>query len=518
MRAPGLRVFVPLTSPTPFYVETHHVNAKRDHRTIAGTESSVSADDRLKEQRDALVVVEHTGDLQWMPQAILNSSCAFDILFFPFDEQVCSLKFGSWTYDGNALNMDFVGGLEQMDMTDYVQSNEWDVIENVGVRNVKYYTCCPEPYPDMTFTVAEWLARRTRDLEVAGGLEQMDMTDYVQSNEWDVIENVGVRNVKYYTCCPEPYPDMTFTLRLKRKVAFYTFILILPCGLLSLLTMVIFWVPPESPAKLQLGMNIFLAFFVLLLLLADYTPRAAASIPLIATRQCSSLSFIPDYLPLPHDLALTDLGAYFCLSMIMITLSTVLACVVANMYFRGIRINRAPRWLRSCVIDSAARMFCVHEVLRERRHQPPTTPRKMWSTYVTGVRSQSDPETLVAKTHLLEARPFNRHELRDYGAFQEASGEFCDPDEPSTSTAFNSYYSASGSPSTSDDAMLIDEIATIREMMEEDEAYQDSLEEGARYTQEWRMIACVMDRIFFSFYIAVNFFGLLAMYLRSLFS
>ncbi|KAK3789048.1 hypothetical protein RRG08_063764 [Elysia crispata] len=180
------------------------------------------ADDRLKEQRDALVVVEHTGDLQWMPQAILNSSCAFDILFFPFDEQICSLKFGSWTYDGNALNMDFVGGLEQM-----------------------------------------------------------DMTDYVQSNEWDVIENIGVRNVKYYTCCPEPYPDMTFTLRLKRKVAFYTFILILPCGLLSLLTMVIFWVPPESPAKLQLGMNIFLAFFVLLLLLADYTPRAAASIPLI---------------------------------------------------------------------------------------------------------------------------------------------------------------------------------------------------------------------------------------------
>ncbi|GFN91884.1 neuronal acetylcholine receptor subunit alpha-7 [Plakobranchus ocellatus] len=392
------------------------------------------ADDRLKEQRDALVVVEYTGDLLWMPQAILNSSCAFDILFFPFDEQTCSLKFGSWTYDGNALNMDFVGGLEHM-----------------------------------------------------------DMSDYVQSNEWDVVENVGVRNVKYYTCCPEPYPDMTFTLRLKRKVAFYTFILILPCGLLSLLTMVIFWVPPESPAKLQLGMNIFLAFFVLLLLLADYTPRAAASIPLI--------------------------GAYFCLSMIMITLSTVLACVVANMYFRGIRINRAPRWLRSCIIDTAARMFCVQEVLRERRHQPPTTPRKMWSTYVTGVRSQSDPETLVAKTHLLEARPFNRRELRDYGAFQEVTSDFCDPDEPSTSTAFNSYsYSASASPSTSDEAMLVDEVACIREMMEEDEAYQESLEQGLRYTQEWRMIACVMDRIFFTFYIIVNFLGLLGMYIRSLFS
>ena len=39
-------------------------------------------------------------------------------------------------------------------------------------------------------------------------------------------------------------------------------------------------------------------------------------------------------------------GAYFCLSMILITMSTVLACVVANMYFRGVRVNRAPRWLR----------------------------------------------------------------------------------------------------------------------------------------------------------------------------
>ena len=32
--------------------------------------------------------------------------------------------------------------------------------------------------------------------------------------------------------------------------------------------------------------------------------------------------------------------------MVMITLSTVLACVVANMYFRGVRINEPPAWLR----------------------------------------------------------------------------------------------------------------------------------------------------------------------------
>lgn len=46
-------------------------------------------------------------------------------------------------------------------------------------------------------------------------------------------------------------------------------------------------------------------------------------------------------LPLPFT------GTYFCLSMIMITVSTILAVIVTNMYFRGVRINRAPAWLRT---------------------------------------------------------------------------------------------------------------------------------------------------------------------------
>ncbi len=51
----------------------------------------------------------------------------------------------------------------------------------------------------------------------------------------------------------EPYPDLTFKLKLRRKVAFYNYILILPCVLLSSLTLVLFWLPPESPAKMVLG-------------------------------------------------------------------------------------------------------------------------------------------------------------------------------------------------------------------------------------------------------------------------
>lgn len=43
------------------------------------------------------LVYKH-GNLDWIPPAIYKSSCSIDVEYFPFDEQICDLKFGSWTY------------------------------------------------------------------------------------------------------------------------------------------------------------------------------------------------------------------------------------------------------------------------------------------------------------------------------------------------------------------------------------------------------------------------------------
>ena len=41
--------------------------------------------------------------------------------------QNCSLKFGSWTYDGFKLDVDFYDDVDRIDLNDYVESNEWEV-------------------------------------------------------------------------------------------------------------------------------------------------------------------------------------------------------------------------------------------------------------------------------------------------------------------------------------------------------------------------------------------------------
>uniref|UniRef100_A0A1I8IYU2 Neur_chan_LBD domain-containing protein n=1 Tax=Macrostomum lignano TaxID=282301 RepID=A0A1I8IYU2_9PLAT len=48
----------------------------------------------------ALAMIDSNGTVFWPIPTKLRSSCKVDVTYFPFDEQMCDLKFGSWTYDG----------------------------------------------------------------------------------------------------------------------------------------------------------------------------------------------------------------------------------------------------------------------------------------------------------------------------------------------------------------------------------------------------------------------------------
>lgn len=168
----------------------------------------------------ALAMVSHDGHVFWPPIVKARSTCKIDITYFPFDDQTCWLKFGSWAYDG--LQVDVLKRDQAIDLSNYVHNGEWELI------NVKI-----------------------------------------------------VRNVEYYSCCPEPYPDVTFTLHIRRRTLYYTYNVLVPCIMLSILTLLGFWMPPEGGEKVTLGLTILLAFSVFMLLIAESMPATSFFIPLI---------------------------------------------------------------------------------------------------------------------------------------------------------------------------------------------------------------------------------------------
>ncbi|XGW24615.1 hypothetical protein V3C99_006222 [Haemonchus contortus] len=74
------------------------------------------------------VVINYHGDMLWVPPAIYKSSCIIDVEFFPFDEQVCTLVFGSWTYNENEIKLEFEQA-EWVDLSEYAPSSIWDLMD-----------------------------------------------------------------------------------------------------------------------------------------------------------------------------------------------------------------------------------------------------------------------------------------------------------------------------------------------------------------------------------------------------
>jgi len=155
-------------------------------------------------------VLHYSGKVTWNPPAIYKSSCEIDVEFFPFDEQKCFMKFGSWTYDGYMVDLRHInqrGGTNRIEMG-------------------------------------------------------MDLQEYYISTEWDIMTAPAVRNEKYYPCCEEPYPDIIFYLTLRRKSLFYTVNVIIPCVGITFLSVLVFYLPSDSGEKVSTMSPISIMLYV----------------------------------------------------------------------------------------------------------------------------------------------------------------------------------------------------------------------------------------------------------------
>lgn len=71
-------------------------------------------------------VDENSTNILWIPPAIYKSSCTIDVKYFPFDEQVCEMRFGSWTFDAHQVVIKREKPM--VNLEDYLPSGTWDII------------------------------------------------------------------------------------------------------------------------------------------------------------------------------------------------------------------------------------------------------------------------------------------------------------------------------------------------------------------------------------------------------
>jgi nicotinic acetylcholine receptor len=166
----------------------------------------------------------------------------------------------------------------------------------------------------------------------------MDLTDFYQSHEWDIMAVPARRNVEFKNSQAEEfYPDITFNITLRRKTLFYTCNLIIPCVGLSFLTVLTFYLPSESGEKISLCISILLSLTVFVLLLNDLIPPTSLVVPLI--------------------------GKYLLFTIILVTLSILVTVVVLNIHFRSSSTHVMPRWARRLFLHVLPRALMMKRPL-----------------------------------------------------------------------------------------------------------------------------------------------------------
>uniref|UniRef100_A0A8C1KKV4 Cholinergic receptor, nicotinic, alpha 4a n=1 Tax=Cyprinus carpio TaxID=7962 RepID=A0A8C1KKV4_CYPCA len=349
----------------------------------------------------------HDGRVTWIPPAIYKSSCSIDVTFFPFDQQNCTMKFGSWTYDRQKI--------------------------------------------DLIHTA-----------------DSADRTDYWESGEWTISSAVATYNLKKYECCSEVYADITYSFIIRRLPLFYTINLIVPCLLISCLTVLVFYLPSDCGEKVTMCISVLLSLTVFLLLITEIIPSTSLVIPLI--------------------------GEYLLFTMIFVTLSIIITVFVLNVHHRSPETHSMPEWVRTFFLDIMPRFLFIQKppVLQKNLRRTSVDPRK---------RSGSKTRSHSVEISLGE---------RDHASmrYRSCSIQFCplhDQDQWRPARRISKVSSAGEHPQFTPShatRLAIEAVLDITEHLRAE--HVDS---------SWKYVAMVIDRLFLWMFILVCILGIVGLFL-----
>ncbi|XP_023245321.1 acetylcholine receptor subunit alpha-like 1 isoform X2 [Copidosoma floridanum] len=179
-----------------------------------------SASHGMEYYGDRHCIVNELGLAIWVTPTIFHGYCHLDFKYWPFEMNTCRLSLSSWTYDGSQVDLKLLGS---------------------GV----------------------------------------DLNDYVVINEW-VVQNVTpIRREEVFDCCPEAYITLDFEFELARSSEIYYHIVFVPIIPIVFLSLITFWLRPQSEMKLIVNACIILIVVLYLIYFGHKIPPRFDSMPII---------------------------------------------------------------------------------------------------------------------------------------------------------------------------------------------------------------------------------------------
>ena len=189
------------------------------HNTASDT--SKSATDVYK----ANLRILETGTVIWMSPVTLRSSCDIEVKWFPFDTQSCTLTFGSISQTNDNLQLKFFR---------------------------------------QPISVSDFRGKFS-----------------VYSGVWSFQSLTSQRRSEKFECCTRKFSLIEFTLTMSRMPTYYILYLVLPCLCLSLVSLSVFFIPPETGERIGFSITVVLAMSVYLLVISEKLPEKSDKSPLI---------------------------------------------------------------------------------------------------------------------------------------------------------------------------------------------------------------------------------------------
>ncbi|XP_033890318.2 neuronal acetylcholine receptor subunit alpha-3-like [Acipenser ruthenus] len=355
-------------------------------------------------------LLKFDGTVTWIPPAIFKSSCPMDITYFPFDYQNCSMKFGSWTYDKAKIDLVLIGS-------------------------------------------------------------KVNLQDFWESGEWEIIDAPGYKHDIKYNCCEEIYPDITYSFYIRRLPLFYTVNLIIPCLLLSFLTVLVFYLPSDCGEKVTLCISVLLSLTVFLLVITETIPSTSLVIPLI--------------------------GEYLLFTMIFVTLSIVITVFVLNVHYRTPMTHTMPEWVRSVFLRILPKMMLMRRPMEQQVVKSSGRKRKNSTSQIS--------------MNCLEYGENKLPKERKKCACQHHK----DPSEPDSSKL-----SRRLSPQSVNTVLAFSVVSPeIKQAIESVKYIAENMRsqnEAKEAEEDWKYVAMVIDRIFLWVFVLVCVLGTLGLFFQPL--